>query len=82
MPRRCRKVSAGKGCRCRREKRTLHLRRRAIHASTSPTALEMQVDTAAPAMPIWGRPKIAVDQNGVARDVEKVHHRGDDDYLF
>ena len=57
MPSRARKVFAGKGCRYCREKRTVHLRFRVMQASVRPTALEITVDTAAPATPICGKPK-------------------------
>ena len=57
MPRRCLHVVQGKGLRYRREKRTVHLRRRVQITRVSPIALEIQVDTAAPATPMRGRPK-------------------------
>ena len=57
MPSRVRNVSAGKGRRYFREKCTLHFRFKVMQARTSPTALEKTVDTAAPATPIWGKPK-------------------------
>ena len=51
----------------------VHLRFSVMQASASPTALEITVDTAAPATPHLREAEEAVDENGVACHVQKVH---------
>ena len=69
MPSRARKVFAGKGCRYCREKRTVHLRFRVMQASGASHAHLREAEE-------------AVDQNGVAYHIQKVHGNGEHHHLF